>query len=130
MVFDAIWLAVLLQSERSDSVVLLLGVPRVSSHIAEAWCGQPTRVCWCVYVVFTFTQAVGVCMCVCWGGCLGFHSLAAPYPVRKTSEMERAREMRVGGTDGEERGGGETERGGERMHWQFHASSSWKAPNR
>ncbi len=94
MVFDAIWLAVLLQSKRQIQLCCFFGVPRVSSHIAESPMRSTTRVCGVCMCVYIHTSGGGVC--VCWGGCLGFHSLAAPYTVR-THQRWRERE---GGRDG------------------------------
>ncbi len=126
MVFDAIWLAVLLQSKRQIQLCCFFGVPRVSSHIAESPMRSTTRVCG-VYVCLRSHKRWGVGVCVCWGGCLGFHSLAAPYTVRthqRWRERERGWEGWMGRKEEEERQNAEVER----MHWQFHASPSWKAP--
>ncbi len=78
----------------SDSVVLLLWrAARVFTHSREPDAVNHTRL-WSVYVCLRSHKRWGVC--VCWGGCLGFHSLAAPYTVR-THQRWRERE---GGRDG------------------------------
>ncbi len=64
MVFDAIWLAVLLQSKRQIQLCCFFGVPRVSSHIAESPMRSTTRVCGVCMCVYIHTSGGGVCVCV------------------------------------------------------------------